>query len=410
MRTIRQTVVCVAALALPLLGAAAEVPMVAAKGAGAAPWVELPGLPAGCDGVVRALLPLADGRIAIGGSFSACGGVPAANIALWQPTTGTFAALGAGVGAGEAPVIPAVSALARIGDGLFIGGSFAEAGGVAVRNIVRHDLVTGAWTPLGSAPADGVGGEVLALAAQGTSLFVGGDFSDTAGTTARHFARFDAAGGAWVALSARPDGPVRALAVAGTGVFVGGDFSSAGTASSARIARFDGGSGAWSPLGTGVDGRVHALAVRGDTVFVGGAFRSAGGVAAHLLAAYATTSGTWSALARGGQGLEGGSLFLRSVRALAVAEGELLASGDFTVADRGLARYIARVDVRTGAWNPLGSGDAEGMDGPGLAIAVSDRQAIVGGGFRRAGGAARSGLAVVSAPEGLFADGFEAVP
>lgn len=406
---IRQTMLCVVALALPMLGAAADVPKAAAKGATTAPWVELPGLPAGCDGVVRALLPLADGRIAIGGSFSACGGVPVANIALWQPTTGTFAALGAGVGAGQAPVIPAVSALARIGDGLFVGGSFAEAGGVAVRNIARHDLVTGAWTPLGSAPADGVGGEVLALAAQGTSLFVGGDFSDIAGATARHFARFDAAGGAWVALATRPDGPVRALAVAGTGVFVGGDFSSAGTVSSARIARFDSGSGTWSALGTGVDGRVHAIAVRGDTVFVGGAFRTAGGVPANLLAAYATTGGTWSALSRGaGQGLEGGSLFLRSVRALAVAEGELLASGDFTVADRGLARYVARVDVRSGAWNPLGLGDAEGMDGPGLAIAVSERRAILGGGFRRAGGAACSGLAAVLAPEGLFADGFEA--
>lgn len=411
MRMLRQTVVGVFAFALPMLASATGDPAGGAKGAASAPWLDLPGLPAGCDGIVRALLALGDGRVVIGGSFSACGGVPAANVATWRPADGTFAALGDGVVAGQAPVIPTVSALAVIGDGLFVGGSFGAAGGVAARNVARYDLAAGTWSALAGPSTDGVGGDVLALAAVGTSLYVGGNFEDVAGGAGRHLARFDATGGAWATLAGRPDGTVRALAVDGTRLFVGGDFSIAGSVGASRVARLDTGSGTWSALGAGVDGPVHAIAIGGDAVFVGGAFRTAGGVPAHLLAAFSTSRGAWSAVAGGsGQGLDGGSLFLRRVRALAVAEGELLASGDFTLADRRVARHLARVDPRTGAWQPVGADAAEGMDGPGLAIAVAGRQAFVGGGFRRAGGAARSGLAALYAPEGLFADGFETPP
>lgn len=411
MRTLRLTVVGAIALALPLLASATGDPAGGAKGAASAPWLDLPGLPAGCDGIVRSLHALADGRIVVGGTFSSCGGVAAANIATWQPATGAFAPLGAGVGAGSAPVIPAVSALAVIGDGLFVGGSFAEAGGVAASNIARYDLVAGTWSALAGPSAEGISGDVLALAAVGTALYVGGNFEQVAGGAARHLARFDADSGTWSALAGRPNAPVRALASAGTLLFAGGEFSIAGSVGASRVARLDTTTGTWSALGAGVDGTVHAIALHGDTVFVGGEFRAAGGVPANLVAAYATGGGAWSALARsGGQGLDGGSIFLRRVRALAVAEGELLATGDFTVADRDIARHLARVDPRTRAWQPVGAAAAEGMDGPGLAIAVAGRQAFVGGGFRRAGGAPRGGLAALYAPEGLFADGFEVVP
>jgi hypothetical protein len=377
--------------------------------AASAPWLDLPGLAQGCDGIVRALLPLADGRIAVGGSFASCGGVAAANIAIWQPADGTFAPLGAGVGAGQAPVVPAVSALAVVGSGLFAGGSFGEAGGVEVRNIARFDLAASTWSRLGEASAEGVGGDVLALAPLGSDLYVGGTFAGAGNTQARHFARFDSAGQAWFAPPATPNGPVHALAAAGNRVFAAGDFTGVGTLQASRVARFDAGASAWSALGAGVSGTVHAIALRDGTLFAGGAFQAAGGVPANLLAAYSEATGAWTAVARSGaQGLDGGSLFLRSVRALAVAEGEVLASGDFTLADRSVARHVARVDPRTLAWYPLGSVSSEGMDGPGLAIATTGRRAIVGGGFRRAGGLARQGLAALLAPEGLFADGLEA--
>lgn len=413
MRTHRLAMAWILALLLPALAAAKEGTDAAPRGATAAPWIDLPGLAQGCDGVVRALAALPDGRIAVGGTFTQCGGTAAANIATWNPSTGSFAALGSGIGAGSVPVVPAVSALARSGDTLFVGGSFAVAGGVAASNVARFDLAGGAWTPLGNAGAEGVAGEVLAFAVVGSAVYVGGEFRRAGGIAARHLARFDSTTGAWSALPAAPNRRVRALAVAGTLLYAGGDFSGAGSVELRRVGRFDTAGGLWSALGSGagegVDDSVTTLATVGETLYVGGAFRTAGGAAARQFAAWNPTAG-WTRFESAAGGLSGGPLFLNAVRALAAAEGQLFVLGDFTLAGGQVARHVARLDPRNGAWFPLGAGGAEGLDGPGYAIAIADRGVIVGGGFRRAGGAPRSGLAAVSAPEGLFTDGFEPVP
>jgi len=64
-------------------------------------------------------------NIYAGGSFTSMDGVPAANIAV-RGTNG-WSALGSGVGGSNA--VPAVRAIARVGDRVYVGGNFLAAGG-----------------------------------------------------------------------------------------------------------------------------------------------------------------------------------------------------------------------------------------------------------------------------------------
>ena len=62
---------------------------------------------------------------------------------------------------------------------------------------------------------------------------------------------------------------VRALAAMGTNLYAGGNFSTAGGNSADGIAQWNG--SGWSPLGPGL-GYVYALAVMGTDLYAGGEF------------------------------------------------------------------------------------------------------------------------------------------
>lgn len=397
------------AILLPALWFGSGRAVAAPQGGSAAPWLDLPGLAQGCDGSVRALAALPDGRIALGGTFTRCGTTDAARVAIWSPATGAYAALGSGVSAGDEPVVAGVSALLVDGGQLYVGGAFAQAGGVDARNLARFDPGSGTWSALGTPGAQGVEGEVLALAAGAGTLYVGGAFVRAGGQPATNLARFVIGTQSWSTLPSTPIGAVRALLFDAGVLYAGGDFQRIGTPTIAYLGRFDPATSTWSGLGTGVDGSVRALAAEGGVLYAGGAFRSAGGAPATLVAAW--DGAAWSALGSGsGEGLRGGPLLLRTVNALAVAGGEVLASGDHLRAGARTASRIARFERRTRSWSALGGPAAEGLDAAGQALLVSARVAYVGGGFRSAGGAARGGLAALVAPDTLFRDGFEPAP
>ena len=78
------------------------------------------------------------------------------------------------------------------------------------------------------------------------------------------------------------DGPVYAIVVSadGTKLYVGGDFDRIGGTAAAKVARIDVATGKVDPTFTpGVTGRVKALALAGDRLYVGGSFDAAGGSA-----------------------------------------------------------------------------------------------------------------------------------
>ena len=142
-------------------------------------------------------------------------------------------------------------------------------------NVAKFD--GSGWASVGGGVG---GGEVWAMVAMNSYMFVGGsisyagkgDLGDSTYVAAQNIAVWD--GSVWSAVlddtciraqsgsgsaGCGLNGPVYALAVIGEHVFAGGDFTLAGGLYAPNVARFS--SGTWAALGGGVNGPVYTLAV-----------------------------------------------------------------------------------------------------------------------------------------------------
>ncbi len=185
----------------------------------------------GVNGSVLALTVQPDGKVIIGGSFTAVNGVPRQNLARLN-ADGTLDA-GFISQAVEGPNGP-VAALLLLPDGSVIaGGNFSTAGNLVRQDLVKFKADGTADAQFGSMEGGGAtNGSVSALAA-GTdgSLIVGGSFTTFYGQPRRNIARLNADG--TVAKAGREsdllNGSVLALAVDSAGAaFAGGKFSDPG--------------------------------------------------------------------------------------------------------------------------------------------------------------------------------------
>lgn len=192
-------------------------------------------LGAGCNGTVRALLPLGNGQLIAGGRFDMAGGISVASIALWDGVA--WQALGAGVNG-------TVRALARLPTGEVVaGGDFTSAGGQQIDNIAIWNGV--AWAPLGA----GVDAPVRALCTTATgALVAGGEFLMAGGVAASRIAMW--VGGQWLAMGSGCNNHVSSLAPMQNGDVVAvGPFSLAGGVPNLGIARW---SGTWAAMDAGL--------------------------------------------------------------------------------------------------------------------------------------------------------------
>jgi hypothetical protein len=237
------------------------------------------------------------------------------------------------------------------------------------------------WSSLGGGPIHGLDGTVRALAAIGSDIYLGGDFTRVDGVEASRIAKWDGHG--WSALGGGVNGTVWAIAVRGGDVYAGGEFTTAGDTEARGIARWDGRK--WSALGSGIGGdrnapdapTVYSIAVRGSEVYAGGRFAEAGGAAANGIAMW--DGRTWAPL---GDGVRTG-IYDGVVRALALRGRDLYAGGQFISAGGADAYNIARWNGRR--WSALGSGMRGNLEQV-LALGVSGSDVFAGGMFMTAGG------------------------
>ncbi len=349
----------------------------------------------GVDGNVTALA--VNGSILyVGGIFTrVCGNATCSsdnvmvnNIAQWNGTASAWSALGSGVNSN-------VTALAVSGSNLYVGGLFTLASGLMVNHIAQWNGTASAWSALGS----GVNDSVNALAVSGSNLFVGGVFTQACGNaacnssnlTVNHIAQWN--GSTWSALSSGVNDNVTALAVGGSSLYVGGSFSEAcgnaacnsGNLTVNHIAQWNGTASAWSALSNGVNDNVTALTVSGSNLYVGGTFNEVcGNVACNsgnsIVNRIAQWNGsTWSAL---GNGLD------NDVSVLAVSGSSLYVGGFFSRACDNAACNSSTLTANHIAqwngtdWSALGSG----LNSFVKAVAVNGNNLYVGGAFTSAGG------------------------
>jgi len=147
--------------------------------------------------------------------------------------------------------------------------------------------------------------QCVAVAPNGTDLYVGGGFTNIGGVAANRIAKYDTLTGTFSALGSGLSGLCADIQIAANGdVYVGGSFNQAGGMTAASIARWDGSS--WHRLGQygGLNGNVASIAIKpdGTELYVGGAFTdeytSPGTGLAHV-AKYNVASGLFSAMGSG---------------------------------------------------------------------------------------------------------------
>lgn len=222
------------------------------------------------NGVVRAIAVGPDGRIYVGGEFINASGIANADyIAVWDPNTATWAALGTGANGN-------VWSLAFDGAGnLYAGGEFTLMGGVA--NTVRIAKWNGAaWSALGTGAASG-NVTALAVGLNGTTVYAGGSFANMGGVAAAD-ALAEWNGSSWSGLSTGANAAVNTLALGPDGqLYVGGAFTTLGGVSAPNLGRWNG--VGFEDLGSILDGSVDSMAFdRSGALHLLGTFTSANGV------------------------------------------------------------------------------------------------------------------------------------
>ena len=177
------------------------------------------------------------------------------------------------------------------------------AGEVDAHNIVAYDITTGERI---ASFAPQLNGQALTaeVSPDGSTLYIGGDFTMVDGQARNHLAAFSTATGQLTSWAPSTDGQVRALVATPDSVYAGGNFRSASGQPRSRLAAFAAGSGAirpWAPVVD--DGFVWAMAPTpgNASMVVGGSFTQLGGTPQYGMGKVDATTGAvlpWAASAR----------------------------------------------------------------------------------------------------------------
>jgi uncharacterized delta-60 repeat protein len=308
----------------------------------------------GFNYVVRAVLPLADGDVYVGGEFGYYAGGVHNSLVRLNADGSVDAGFATGTGF-NAPVLSLALAPDGSGD-IYVGGSFSTYKTVACDRVVRltpvGDKVAG-FNPTGTGPSNSV--NALLPAADGSNdLFLGGTFTFFDGTACGRFVRVSSAGVVVnAAVGTGFDGNVLGMAFAPDAsgdVLVVGEFANCDATESRRIIRLNGdatidtaapGVGA----NNGFNNSALAIAVSGTSVYVGGDFLAYNGVGrvsmARLTGALALDAGF----------IPTGTGFNDSVRSIVVTGGRVYAAGDFTAFNGTSSNSIAAL-TSSGANDP----------------------------------------------------------
>jgi hypothetical protein len=208
------------------------------------------------NGTVQSLAA-GNGLVYLGGSFSNVGGTSRTRLAAVDATSGAVVS-----GFNPRPS-GTVNSLALSGNTLYAGGNFLTVNGTSRGNLAAVDATTGtlstSWTP----SADDLV-KAVDMAADGSRVYVAGNFTTINGTARRHVAALDPASGAPVStFSHGLSYAVVDMAVDANGVFIAG----AGGGGNFADLNLTTGALAWQG---GTDGNVQAIATLDGEVYVGG--------------------------------------------------------------------------------------------------------------------------------------------
>jgi hypothetical protein len=332
----------------------------------------------------------------VGGRFSAVNPYSAPRLAIVDQASGNLATtcdLGTGF------LGSYVTAIATVGNSIYVAGDFSQYRGVAVGKLAKIDATTCAIDPVfigGGGFGAEPGGAVSAFAVSGSSLYVVGNISSYRGKTIPRMVKLDLTTGAAdlaFSPSPQPDAPSEAIVVSGTSVYVGGGFTHVGGVATPYLAKLDAASGAVDTAfaaAPGPDSFVYALAIAGNQLYVGGSFTHFAGVQT-ALARLDATSGALD------------TVFTQSVANVSQVS-SLLVSGSSLYIGRmfpGATPTLEKVDTGTGTTDAT-FGAGAGFNSGVQSLLLANSSLYVGGSFTTYRGASAYNLAKVDPTSGVL--------
>lgn len=277
------------------------------------------------NGEVYCLLPLPDGKLLVGGAFTSLGGGACKYLGRLYPD-GTLDTNF------TATLTGAIYCLAWQDDGQILAGG--------VNKLMRFD-VNGVVDPTFN-PA--VVGTIYSIVPQaitpvaGTGIVVGGSFGSIAGAPRQNLARLKYDGQPDNYFNNPVSGTVYAMASSGGSVVIGGLFYKVGQTSRANLARLDLSGSLVDSFNPGASNVVYSLTLQTDgKILVGGGFTTLAGVPRSYVGRL-YPDGSIDPLFNPGANQTVYSLALQ-------ADGRLVAGGLFTSFGSATRKYLARLDA-----------------------------------------------------------------
>jgi hypothetical protein len=278
-----------------------------------------------------------------------------------------------------------VASIAADGSTVYLGGSFTTVRGVSRRDLAAVNGTTGAalaWNPTAN-------GEVFALRQLSGTVYAGGGFSAVNGASRKHLAAINPTSGTLTSWAPSADGTVRAMIFTGGGsrLIVGGLFTHIGSRSQNHIAALSPSTGGLLPWRDHVSYPVDDLTADSQRIYVAG-----GGGGGNIGGFNASTGGrVWIGGTDGdvqGDATVGGIVYLGGHFQTYCGHGP----GGQNCSNGTHRLHLLAVNAATGdltAWNP----GANSILGIFAVTATSGGSVLIGGDFTSTGGRAQQGYA-----------------
>ena len=284
-----------------------------------------------------------------------------------------------------------VRALAASGSRIYIGGNFTTMNGSTRRGLAAVSpggILDDSWTPSVTGGYPDV--QAVVVSPDDSTVYVAGDFGAINGTTRAYLGAVNASDGATTPWYPNPGGKIWGVAASGSTVYAAGEFSTVCGAGSScdqstqtrnRFAAFDsdGSLKAWDP-NVNNSGFLNTMAVSGSSVYVGGNFNTVGATPRNRLAAV-DSAGNLTSWDPSAD---------NTVSALALSGSTIYAGGSFTTVGGATRNRIAAInaDGSLDTWDPNANNAVS-------AITVSGTTVYAGGSFTAIGGQTRNRIAAL---------------
>jgi hypothetical protein len=330
------------------------------------------------------VLAASGGAVAVFGSFTSAGGAARKNLAAVDATTGAVLPNWQ-ADVTQSTFSPFVYALAAHGSWLYVGGNYTAIDGQARSDLARVSLTTGAvdsWNPACNSNV-----HHFELGPQ--TMYLAGPFSQIGGVSRPGLAAIDLASGQVTSWTPAPHplwggwSNAQDLALSGSTLYVGlGLYNQNYTE---IIRGIDTATGALTSFSTSLNGACISLAVDGDTLFAGGYFTAVNGLPSPYLAAIQRSTGALLPLCPAVNGV---------VNTLERSGATLFVGGDFTTVGGVSRPTLAAIDLGNGQLRPWAP--AIGADGGSLwekSFHATPTSLFLGGRFGSVNGVAQHGFA-----------------